>query len=239
MKKTLVFILVLIFLLTGCNSGNNSSSSNINSQNVSTANNNISSAITSSEPDEIDSCGGYCSNVWNHYEADSVAEFINWAKKGINDKEDDCTDNFLNWRKNQTSIVVPKLTNKNYKLQFVSIEHHNFLDSVMFRYTLNDADSKKSLSKIFLIYGYILDETQKSKSLYELEKEFGFNVKNIKKSDKCDWGEYHYIYSNEDRATVNFLSESMLYSIGVPYEPTDPWKDEYFDYFDFETVSLK
>ena len=240
MKKVLVFILILTFLLVGCKSDNIGSSSNINSENSQTANNNVSSLLSSSEPEYVDTDGGYCYNVWNHYETDTVEKFINWTKKGVNTNDDDCTENFLNWRKKQTSITVPKLINKNYTLQSISIEHFESLDSIIFRYTLKDADSKKLLSDSFWIYGYPLDETQKSKSLYELEKEFGFNVLNIKKTDKCDWGEYHYIYSNEGGSpTVNFLSQSILYSISIPYESTDPWQDEYFDYFDFEAVSLK
>ncbi|MBQ5764986.1 MAG: hypothetical protein IIW03_02455, partial [Clostridia bacterium] len=124
MKKTLVFILVLIFLLAGCNSGNNSSSSNINSQNVPTANNNISSALTSSEPEETTLPEStYCPNVSGHYRATSIEDFVTWTKKGVNTYGHDCTENFFNWRKNQSSIIIPKIKTSDYQLQSISVHH--------------------------------------------------------------------------------------------------------------------
>ena len=238
MKKTLVFILVLTFLLTGCNSGNNSSSSNINSQNIPTANNNISSALTSSELEDTTLPEStYCPNVSGHYHATSIEEFVTWAKKGVNTYGHDCTENFFNWRKNQSSIIIPKNNNTKYELQVITVRH----ESVKFSYIIKDTKTNHS-HKRFNIVCYFLDETQSKLPIFELEKHFNIGDNIEIESDVCRWGEYRYVRSKNNGAPmIRFISSSMLYSIvATNYEDNNPpWKDEYFDYFDFETISLK
>lgn len=242
MKKTLVFILALSFLLTGCNSGNNSSSSNINSQNIPTANNNISSALTSSEPEETTLPEStYCPNVSGHYRATSIEDFVTWTKKGVNTYGHDCTENFFNWRKNQSSIIIPKIKTSNYQIQSISVHH----ESVRFNYNLKKEVPRK-LHTMFTIDCYFLDEKQSKMQLSELEKIFNFNnnIIDIEKGN-CHWGQYHYVRDKETGTPIiTFISSSMLFSVSATtsvYGDNDikPWQDEYFDYFDFETVSLK
>ena len=243
MKKTLVFILALTFLLTGCagqettlNSSNISSTASINP---------VSSLVE--EASDIYTC--IDEPQYFPFSCDTVDDFILWSKKGGNVKAglNSGTDNpgnqpYLKWVKNRSSIFLPKLKNNDFYLNHIYVEEKY----ISFGYPIKENIKKDLLHDRFDVVCYFLDEKQSKMELAELEKTFNLNndVIDIEKGT-CRWGEYHYVRSKETGTPIiTFISSSMLYKVGARksifgYKNNQPWQDEYFDYFDFETVSLK
>lgn len=257
MKKIFAILLILCFVLTGCNVEKTNSDlhasissdllySNISSETQKTEN--ASTVITSSKSnsaEEIidDNRGAICESVEYHANFKTMNEFVKWAKKGGEEnpawnesKDNSCSAFFLDWRKNKSEMVIPKLKNNEYYLRVASADD----DHLEFRFFLKNEPSNTSKPDVINIFGFPLTEEQKSLSLKELTEMFN-PMEDIYYGDSV-WGEYIAGTEYSIAITLGFVKSSMFFVVkpaGMIENTINPWQEEYFDYFDFETVSLK
>ena len=254
MKKIFVILLVLCLVLAGCNNQTDSISSKElsssdfssthSSSNVSKFESSSNINVSSELAEEVIEEGGACGNIEFHASFESTDEFIQWAKIGgentdwsfSKSKDNPCSLFFLDWRKNKSEMVIPKLKNNEYYLRVASADD----DHLEFRFFLKNEPSNTSKPDVINIFGFPLTEEQKSLSLKELTEMFN-PMEDIYYGDSV-WGEYIPGTEYSIAITLGFVKSSMFFVVkpaGMIENTINPWQEEYFDYFDFETVSLK
>ena len=168
--------------------------------------------------------------------------FIDWIKSGgtkeVNGmRYDQYSYNrpFLDWVKGSNGLVLPIATNKAYRLHAVGI----FYDTVSYRAVFfSDEVNTPSNEQTFNFIFTPLSETEIKQGLESLVRNFS-DIEVKCGEGECPWGEYWVDVSGSG---AYFLFSDYLVAVGVytsQEERPSKWNFEYFDYFDFETVSLK
>ncbi len=253
MKKIFVILLVLCLVLAGCNNQTDSiSSKELFSSDFSSAHSSSdiskfesSSNINASSElaEEVIEEGGACGNIEFHASFESTDEFIQWAKIGgentdwsfSKSKDNPCSLFFLDWLKNKSELTLPKLKNNDFYLSLIKIEH----EYIRFNFFNNSKTSRD----YFVIYAYPLASNQENLSLEDLGKTFSTEIYNPKLVES-NWGKCLIgNISGMDCSSSIFVKSSVFFVVNAKITKNNtiikPWQEEYFDYFDFETVSLK
>lgn len=249
MKKLFILFLILSISITACNQNG----AITNDNDITLNNTDINTTSATSQTVTTHDMDGTCPLVQYHFNCSSVQNFVEWIKLGGRYENGDdqemynpCSADLLNWRKTQTEISLPILKNDFFKLLTIRVNDNNFY----FQYRANEETKSKVFHDRIVILAYTLTEEQNDLSLDELAtrltKASGFfqNVIGKPQSGKSNWGEYRIAATGgEDKCPrVWFVKSSVLYVMcfGNYETPVDTsWHNEYFDYFNFETFSLK
>lgn len=164
-----------------------------------------------------------------------IDEFVDWCKSSIkNFKIDDkYSDNtkFLSYIRSNPKLVIPHMTNKDFELQRATVVQDE-LGCCYFVWYLAE-DHKRFRFAVYPI-SELLD--------YSGLKNYYYNAESVEREEDngiCKYGQYFVgvkKYKSKDLYSVYFLVDGFLVQLHLDYME---WTPEYFDYFDFETVSLK
>ena len=263
MKSIIVILLILCVGLAGCNS---TSTDTANSGSVIDLSSNLTNITDASNSSDVSSNVSEISHSsipeettgpepeYFVFSCKSLEDFVLWSKTkgtvkvGLNSAADNpLNQTYLNWVKTQNSLLIPVL-----KAPLKTIGH---IEPLIKRngYCVNISmkETPKGLHDIMWLYIYSLSDDFQNHNLdYITDNWLIPEVYPQKKSatinkGNCVFGEYRYINSVESNQTSTsawFVKNQYLIYISVIKYMEDfaaDWQEEYFDYFDFETVSLK
>ncbi|MCL2817479.1 MAG: hypothetical protein FWD39_03710 [Clostridiales bacterium] len=188
-----------------------------------------------------------------HYYSDTDSTlnlFVEWIKsggtievKGKNYSEYSYNRPFLDWVKGQEEIAIPVIRNEAYRLHAVTLTasgSDGYHDGYRMVFSAQEAEKVPENGRMAGIFFKPLSEAEKEQSLEDIVKNFLKDIPDLElKRGELDspWGEYWI--SNSTR--IYFIKSNCLIHMGL-YAGVDknaPWVQEYFSYFDFETVPLK
>lgn len=249
MKKVLILALIFCLLLTGCTGQEaQPSSSDILSSNPNNTTSNATSegyedVITEPEPEYFP------------FTCHSVDDFILWSKNGGNrgnvkvgsngEPDNPLNQPFLTWCKNADSLILPKFKTNVFSLNYITALTA-IKKSMGWRICfLND----KFLTEhpVWFMFFIFPLENAKQNEIFKKDTEntirsYRTYIKTSAPSNKgtCKFGDYTYVNDkSESYAWLEYKNHLILIKTKGVNEAYTPWKNEYFDYFDFETVSLK
>ena len=191
-------------------------------------------------------------NTFNYYgDTDSTLNlFVEWIKSGgtkvvngLNYSEYSYNYPFLDWVKEQEEIVIPVIKNEAYRLHVVTLTDSRadgYHDGYRMVFWAPEAEKVPENARSAVIFFNPLSEDEDKQSLEDIVKNFLKDIPDLElKRGELDspWGEYWI--SNSTR--IYFIKSNCLIHMGL-YAGVDknaPWVQEYFSYFDFETVPLK
>ena len=243
MKKALVLTLIFCILLTGCagqettlNSSNISSTASINP---------VSSLVE--EPSDIDTC--IDEPEYFPFSCDTLDDFILWSKKGGNanvglnvEPDNPLNKPFLNWCKNSDKLILPDFKTDVFSLKYIRCLTA-IKESMGWRICFINNKFLTEYPVWFMFFIFPLENAEQNK-IYKKDRENTIRsyIKTSAPSNKgtCKFGSYTYIDdTSESYAWLEYKNHLILIKIQGVDSAYTPWKDEYFDYFDFETISLK
>jgi len=163
----------------------------------------------------------------------SVNGMIQWAYDSVIDEnfhmEWSLHQKFINYLRTYKKIVVPKIENENFSYYTGNIweetdDDHKGGYSIAYM-------SEKGTRLHCMIEPLDANKTFVENIENRLRRFTGCSIKEVK--DTCKWGEY-FLVTDPSATSAAFEIDGFVVSISVNRN----WKTEYFNYFDFETVSL-
>ena len=258
MKKIIVVILILCICLAGCSS---SPTAIENGNSVISQSSNLTNSLDSSNimPNSSQSSQSSIPTVtegpepeYFSFTAETIEDFVLWsktkgtAKVGLNgDADNPLNQTYLNWVKTQNSLLIPKIKEP-INIRYVEpFEKRNG-----YLMNINLKELKNSHNAMLLHMYSLSDDLQNHDIDYITNNWLHVEIFPTKKSaiihnGNCVFGEYRYINSiesNQKNSSAWFIKDKYLIYMSAYIsgeDVSDDWQEEYFDYFDFETVSLK
>lgn len=155
---------------------------------------------------------------------------IQWARNcTINGEKWSLHNKLITHLQTYRKIIVPKLKNKKFKYYTgnaceESINQNHGAYIVIYK---TEEENK-------LYFGFLsLDSNENFESF--IKKTFNYTKCRVTKvEEKCKWGDC-FLIKDPSSTRIAFEVENFVVTASF----NDDWKPEYFNYFDFETVSLK
>ncbi len=265
MKKIIIVLLMLSICLAGCNSTltnvENSSSvitSGSNLTNISDTSNmsDISSNPSQTSQSSIPTVTEGPEPVYFSFTAETIEDFVLWSKTkgtvkvGLNSAADNPLNRtYLNWVKTKSSLLIPVLKTPLKPVYWVKPheKQSGYFTMLSLEPLLSQINNKNNKMRVF-VFG--LNKNLQNKGIDYITKNWFLtealthrNESVIHTSD-CIFGKYYYFNSkesNQPNSGAWFIKDQYLIYMSAYIGGEDvsvDWQDEYFDYFDFETVSL-
>ena len=266
MKSIIVVLLILCIGLAGCNSTltnvENSSSviaSGSNVTNVSDTSNMSDTSSNSSQTyqSSIPTVTEGPEPVYFSFTAKTIEDFVLWSKTkgtvkvGLNSAADNpLNQTYLKWIKTQNSLLVPKLKTPLKPVYWVKPheKQNGYFTMLSLEPLLSQVNNKNNKMRVF-VFG--LDKNLQNKDIdyvtenWVLTEVLTHRSESVLHTSNCIFGKYYYFNSkesNQPNSGAWFIKDQYLIYMSAYIggeDVSDDWQDEYFDYFDFETVSLK
>ena len=176
----------------------------------------------------------------------SLNLFVEWIKsggtkeiRGVRYDQYSYNSIFLDWVKGRENIVLPIIKNDAYSFHGVSISHKYNAYSITFSSKEGTVPlDERTLNFVF----WPLDEAELKEGLEaavnDLNKKYPTDVEFKHGTEKGPGGEYLF---QEDIPGARFIVSDVLVTVAIytSGEEKRTWDPKWFEYFDFETVSLK
>lgn len=254
MKKIMAIIMVAsLTLLTGCNIDNPSESSEIASASICNNLGNASDIDKSSVETSIDNTPSSAEkftvchprpkvyDLVAHYDDNEkkvdAADFFKWCKTVVVDEtlRQEYPDNsiFIDYLNKVDILVAPSMRNTDYYLRRIKVASNGAAFAEYSFWYTNDEHT------ITVSFVPTKNNGDKNLSLSNHVKSLTYDIS--KATNNSPWGEY---YTTTSSTGVGAYFSSLDYIIHIFFETnsavkTTSFQLQYFDYFDFETVSLK
>ena len=199
-------------------------------------------AIGETEPEWLGQNFAYYS-----YDDTTPNYLIKWAKESKIDEANEYNKHFLSWAKSNNELIVPKIKKDVYKFHACTV----MPDSAGYRFVYFAGENynpvKESTVQILILP---LSDLEKDLPLLEIIEKYRYEYKKypneiLHNSTKIKQGaniiKEYYTTVVDDKAKAFYKTSQYFISVAV-YGGKGlecEWKDEYFDIFEFETVSLK
>lgn len=204
---------------------------------------NSSTEIVLSSPNssEILSSNQISSDVLIHdFDGETIEELVNWIKSNQQISLYTSTINhpFLYAVQSQGQLLVPKVVRKDMNSYGITVPNDSGDCVYYFRTYSSEIDYENEIYRI-VVSPLTNDDLAKDLTQFRFSN---------KKSSTATYKDIEYAYldgyegtNNSDRifATAWFIKDDCLISITASWANSfKPWSTDYFDYFDFETITL-